>query len=276
MLKLACIRDEAAAISYEFLVEYSLFEPTVGIYFGIKAVSDKWVSDDDFISHAENTVEKLSSSSKLFKSRRLSMHPRTDNADNGTYWPLWLPSPGCNDLKKEIDYLRKIYLHFVDSLRELRLVYDRFDEFVVQPYGAGGKVLHALLKTIASTFGSEESAQSFLRFLENATNEGYLVDCGNGQWRFNRHWDTNQKEVPFKMTYKAAYDLMKVLFAVLAQEYGISRKRYIPWKQLRAVMLDPRSKPFDDSWQRCKAPPSNTPYYEKCEAFCRQHLQLPR
>ena len=140
MLKLARMRDETAAINYEFLVEYSLFEPTVGIYFGIKAVSDKWVSDDKFMSHAENAVEKLSRSSKLLKSRRLCMHPRTDNAENGTYWPLWLPSPDCNDLKKEIDYLRKIYRHFVDSLRELRLVYDRFDEFIVQPYRAGGKM----------------------------------------------------------------------------------------------------------------------------------------
>lgn len=274
MLKLACVRDDAAAIDYEFLVEYGLFEPTAGIYFGIKAVSDKWFSDDVFISHAENAVGEFSRRSpNLFKSRRLSMRPLTDNAEDGTYWPLWLPSPGCNDLNEEICYLRTIFRHFIKSLPGLKSVYDRFDEFIGHPYDAGRKALNDLLEKIASTFGSEESAQLFTRFLDNATEEGILVDCGNGQWRFNRHWDKNKRGVPFKMTDKAAFDLMKVLFAVMAEKYGISRKRYIPWQQLRAVMLDPQSHPFDDSWQRYNAPISDTPYYDNCKAFCLRLLQ---
>lgn len=275
MLKLACVRDAGTAISYEFLLEYGLFEPTVGIYFGIKAVSDSDVSDDVFIARVDNAIETLSlSSPRLFSGRRLHSRPLTDNAENGSYWPLWLPSPATRDLRDEIIFLRKLYRHFIKSFPQMTVEYDNFGNFIPQPCTAAKGPLAELLERITAIFASDESTVLFRKFIENANRDGILADCGNGQWEFNKHWGLNSRKQPLKMTQKAAFDLITILFTILAQRYHITRSRIIPWKQLRAVLLHSKSRPFDDSWQRQKAPSSGTPYYQQCKAKCLQLMEL--
>ena len=275
MLKLACLRDATAGIDYEFLVEYGLFEPSTGIYFGIKAISDNDVSDDRFISRAENAIDILSkSASGLFSNRRLRQRPLTDNAQNGTYWPLWIPSPASRNLKDEIKFLRRIYGSFKKTYPDMTPVYDLFQDFIRPSFIADVNALEELAEKIAKTFASAESGELFLQFIGNACRRGILADCGKGQWRFNRHWALNRRGRPLKMTKKAAFDLLTVVFSIMAHRYGTERSRFIPWKQLRAVLLDAGSQPFGDTWQRQKAPSPSTPYYRQCQALCLELMGL--
>lgn len=276
MLKLASLRDAEAGIDYEFLVEYGLFEPSTGIYFGIKAVADSDVSSQQFISRAEKTVDELSSRSpRLFSNRRLRQRPLTDNADNGSYWPVWLPSPDYHDLNDEIRFLHKLYRHFKRAFPAMTPLYEVFGHYAEPKSATDETPLAELTEKIASIFSSDECPSLFRRFITNACRLDILADCGNGQWRFNRHWELNRRGRPLKMTKKAAFDLTTVLFAVMARRSHTTRKRCIPWKQLRSVLLDSESQPFDDGWQRQKPVALGTPYYRRCEALCMELMGLP-
>lgn len=238
MLKLACLRDVGVGINYEFLVEYGLFEPSTGVYFGIKAVADSDVSSEHFIICAEKAVDMLSRSScRLFSNRRLRRRPLTDNADKGSYWSLWLPSPDYYDLKDEIKFLHKLYRHFVRTFPDIVTLYDIFGSYNEQKCALCESPIVMLTEKIASIFNANECAGLFKEFITNACRRDILADCGNGQWRFNRHWELNRRGRPLKMTKKAAFDLVTVLFAVMAHRSHTSRKRYIPWKELRSVLL---------------------------------------
>lgn len=159
------------------------------------------------------------------------------------------------------------------ALPGLETVYDVFDDFEAQRLGA--TPFDELGNRIAAVFGSDESAALFGKFVDNACRRGILAPCGMGQWRFNRHWAVTRRGRPLKMTKKAAFDLLSVLFDIIALRCGTARRRYIPWKELRAVMLDAASRPFGDSWQRQSAPPAGTPYYAECEALCLALMELP-
>ena len=274
MLKFGALRDASAGITYEFLAEYGIFEPSTGIYFGVKAVSDREVSDDAFITQADRALAAVAEGSRrLFSGSRLRNHPLTDNAENGTYWPLWLPNPGHRDLRDDIRLLQTIFRHFKKTFPDLTAQLDIFDDYTAP--SPSPTPLAALTEKIATTFGSAESAELFTRFLEGAAARGILADCGDGRYRFSHHWALNSRKRPFKMTQKAAFDLMVVLFAVLAERYGVTRSRYIPWKQLRDLFRAPDSRPFDDAWQRHKAPSADTPEYRRDRLLCLTLMRLP-
>lgn len=276
MLRFACLRDETAGINYEFLVEYGLFEPSTGLYFGIKAVSDNDVSNEAFITNAENAIATLSKRSpRLFSNSRLRQRPLTDNAENGTYWPLWVPSPDNCDLTDDIGFLHRIYRDFKKAFPGMMPVYDVFRDFIEQPRTENADAMDKLVDKINSTFASAESGELFRRFIANACKREILVGCGNGQWRFNIHWALNRRGHPLKMTKKAAFDLLTVLFPIMAHRYSTTRSRFIPWKQLRELLLDVDSRPFGDTWQRQKAPSPDTPYYRQCHALCLALMGLP-
>lgn len=275
MLKLACVRDAEAGIDYEFLMEYGLFEPATGIYFGVKAVSDSLTSSDEFISDAEEAVERLiHSAPRLFSNPRLRQLPLTDNAEDGTYWPMWIPCIDCRDLKEEVGLLHSIYGSFIKSHPGMTPLYNVFGDFLTLPAN-GEEPLAGLLDVISLTFGSQESAECFLKFLKNACRRGILADCGDGRWRFHSHWGMTQRNKQLKMTKKAAFDLVTILFSVMASHYHVSRQRFIPWQHLCEVFLDKDSKPFDSSWQRQPRPVRGIDYYARCEALCRELLELP-
>lgn len=192
-------------------------------YFGIKAVSDSKTSDDAFTAAADSAVAALSRCSpRLFSCRRLSCLPHTDNAENGSYWPLWLPSAAYRDLKDEIRLLHRLFGHFMKALPGLETVYDVFDDFEAQRHGA--TPFDELGNRIAAVFGSDESAALFGKFVDNACRRGILAPCGKEQWRFNRHWAVTRRGRPLKMTKKAAFDLLSVLFDIIARRCGTSHK----------------------------------------------------
>lgn len=81
--------------SYEFLIEYSTLEPSVGIYFGCKALikggdkdeQQKILSKEWGKVIRSNVIEVLSwTFGKDFTYR---CKP-TDNSNNNTYWPFWI------------------------------------------------------------------------------------------------------------------------------------------------------------------------------------------
>lgn len=112
-------------IGYEFLVEYSTEEPSVGIYYGCKGFI---VKDDELGEGREQLCRKLDAEWNYIKgkvcevlnntfsdkdfTRRIRV---TDNVNNGNYWPFWITL--YDD--EEIDVA-------VIALKAIKRVYDRY------------------------------------------------------------------------------------------------------------------------------------------------------
>ncbi|MBD5163678.1 MAG: hypothetical protein HDT09_03135 [Bacteroidales bacterium] len=96
MFKLATYRDDATKITYEFLFEYDITDPTTEIYYGIKAISDDPKTTAEFeekVHHIawewrdyiRNKDRSQGSTANYYKRHKL-----TNNAHDGTFWISWV------------------------------------------------------------------------------------------------------------------------------------------------------------------------------------------
>jgi hypothetical protein len=81
---------------YEFLVEYDQYQPTVGIYYGVKGlifdhdnpsaqieiINQEWQTLMPIVTQMLNNIFPGNDFAHRFK--------KTDNANNFTYWPFWI------------------------------------------------------------------------------------------------------------------------------------------------------------------------------------------
>ncbi len=81
--------------AYEFLIEYDIYEPMVGIYYGCKGLILKGDYDQQirtFINEWEEIKSKLAYVlTTTFPGKEfLPRFRQTNNANNNTYWPFWI------------------------------------------------------------------------------------------------------------------------------------------------------------------------------------------
>ena len=81
---------------FEFLIEYDIYNPSQGIYFGCKSVTLPGFSHDTLIRMAIEEWEQirpfaLQRLNNVFVNKDFTHRFRqTDNAHNGTFWPFWI------------------------------------------------------------------------------------------------------------------------------------------------------------------------------------------
>lgn len=96
MHKLEPIRDTASPIVFEFLVEYGLFESSVGIYYGCKCVWPDGFDTDEAVGRANELwdtlrAKVLNALNRTFMDLDFTNRFKvTNNASNRTYWPFWI------------------------------------------------------------------------------------------------------------------------------------------------------------------------------------------
>lgn len=95
MYKLPSLKNKDGSIEYEFLIEFDLWDPSIGIYYGCKGLTKRGnheenikVFDEDWKEIKPKVCERLNNifPNKKFDDRFKS----TDNANDNTYWPFWL------------------------------------------------------------------------------------------------------------------------------------------------------------------------------------------
>lgn len=214
MYKLATIRDKLHGITYELLFEYGICEADVDIYYGIKAVSDKWNRDqksdkdaEDFLHNAEEFYEDIVKPI-LIDQRNTSRRSRrrfktTNNVSNGTYWLFWVRVESDTTIKaaKEdlLDFYRKLTRKYRarDYVNEKKSgAWKKFKEMqtngdvIISINGAFAR----LLKWIERNRGKEE-AKRFEKYIlrleetkidpEDVSSRCYLTRTETGQFAFN-------------------------------------------------------------------------------------------
>lgn len=109
---------------YEFLIEYGIYNPSEGIYYGVKMISDPG-SDHEF---AKKIADRHWSDLMMFvpvvlnnvfveKTFTHRTFRKTDNDNDNTYWPFWISLYEEEDIEQvalvALKRIRAIYAHYL-------------------------------------------------------------------------------------------------------------------------------------------------------------------
>lgn len=118
-----CINEKCY---YEFLIEYDACSPSLGIYYGCKAITKEPYTENEHTRFIEKLYKKHWNDLSLIITNRLkamfSNYPEvivihmTDNEDSGTYWPFWIR------LNRNCDLLKVA----ANSLFVIRCIYKKY------------------------------------------------------------------------------------------------------------------------------------------------------
>lgn len=97
MYKLPSLHNEDGSIYYEFLIEFDKNDPCLGIYYGCKGLIKKGDNEEkikELDEQWEKTIQEqvLERLNNLFPNKMFDNRFKpTDNANDNTYWPFWIP-----------------------------------------------------------------------------------------------------------------------------------------------------------------------------------------
>lgn len=123
MYKSATLGSPDGKFFYEFLVEYDIYHPSVGIYFGVKLISNPGYDHDENILSALRQWEEIRPTLTMYLNNTFpdidfsNRFLTTDNANDHTFWPFWIQlyhSEDINDVA--IRALGVIYRTYRDFL----------------------------------------------------------------------------------------------------------------------------------------------------------------
>lgn len=240
-------KDDAKR-GYEFLIEYDIFEPTVGIYYGCKGLiygdnlneeerdrqinlfNQEWeIIKEEVIRILNNTFPEKDFSRRLKK---------TNNANNNTYWPFWIT------LYEEEDIIEV-------GARALRLIKDVYRKYInEESYKENleskppGLITHKSSQDI--TAFTQDAYDELLEKLKTEDNvrlfENFISSLKN-----------EQKNLHDVEIYEKAYGVEsnRVEFAYMLSSFfkylkTISKKapRSVPWECIGKVFMDMNEEPF--------------------------------
>lgn len=81
--------------AYEFLIEYDIYEPSTGIYYGCKGLTlnDNHNKNITQFNEEWKSISELAGKvlSNIFPGKKFALRFKTtNNANNNTYWPFWI------------------------------------------------------------------------------------------------------------------------------------------------------------------------------------------
>lgn len=241
MCKLAALRDEDNKLVYEFLIEYDIFETDVEIYFGVKAVSDSWVTTPTFQEHVLQQWEIVKEAGSY--KRNLHRFKMTNNGNNGTFWPFWwrLGMDCKEELSDAIEIIRKFYNDYKKALLLDDIVSPRFDiiKDEVENSLRASKDYEDLLKCIKEDFN-----QKAMDYFET------LIDCCIDAGFIRRNESVEKMFICMKSSAKIVC-ILKVFFYTMTWIQD-DRKPcgYTPTSFLSKVFLDKKGRTIKKkTWQ---------------------------
>lgn len=131
MYKLPTIYSTDGCRGYEFLIEYDFKKPSIGIYYGCKAficegnlekqldiIDNEWIKLEPIICQVLNNVFPDKDFTHRFK--------RTDNANNGNYWPFWITLYEDENIievaARAVKLIKNIYEYYLDPKKQGQIV----------------------------------------------------------------------------------------------------------------------------------------------------------
>lgn len=251
---------------YEFLIEYDVESPSVGIYYGCRGVTVDGFDHEqeikqfrDDYKNIEIEISRVLNNTFLDKdfSHRLKL---TDNANDGTYWLFWITLNEEEDIcdvgVNATTIIRNIFKRYLDGevfsnaelpkkrpkKESMSFTNETFQGLLdnMKYYHFGGK--------IEDNEKTKETQELFKRFLEKAQQKRIMI-----------------KDPGYECAYKVLHaidkeecgnaDFVRMMYAffdyLCDKEllYKKEDKKYInlPWEDLRKVFLDKDGNAFSES-----------------------------
>lgn len=233
-------------IRYDFMIEYHLKEPNLGIYYGCRCVAE-WESDHHLAvrlatrhwNEVEEEVRRVLNAT--FPAKDFSQEFReTDNASDYTYWPFWLSLYPADDIR-EVG---------VRVLRLIRNVYARhlgipLSDYKADDFGGSGKNVKTrftdknyrnLIRRLASIVQAEENIVSEIL-------DEFIAGCvKSGNLREDEDLECGYRFISFMgQTRSSGCAVMAEAFMEYLNERVGKTKRsmlMIPWEAWVSVFLD--------------------------------------
>ena len=232
---------------YEFLVEYDIWNPSQGIYFGCKSLtlpphqhpSQIRRAEEDWGRAMPHVLQRLNN---VFVDKDFTYRFReTDNDNNGTFWPFLIALYEDEDPRevgvRALEIISGVYRELIEGrLPQLpcqpvaRKSIEVRTAFTVEAYDALEERIRRGIRTKGGLGErADEGWSLFESFLHRAQHEGIVhrVDGYERAWCLDRRFG----DVDFKC-------MVQILFDAVAVRLGIADLS-VPWEALLRVFLRP-------------------------------------
>lgn len=249
MYRFASIDSPDGKRRYEFLIEYNIYNPSHGIYFGCKsitlpghhhpteiknAISD-WIKARPHILQRLNNVFPDKDFTHRFKD--------TDNDNDNTFWPFWITLYEDEDARevgaRALQIIYGVYRQLIDgTLPDFTAPADFAEKQLTVRTAFTEEAFDRLQNTVerniryralssSPTTIDKEGWKMFVKFLQLAVKEGVMhrMDCYEEAWNL----DTQYSDVDFTC-------MIQTLFSHISASLAIEPIR-IPWNDLVSIFL---------------------------------------
>lgn len=95
MYKLPSLKNKDGSIEYEFLIEFDLWDPSIGIYYGCKGLTKRGNHEENIkaldLDWKNLQLKVCKRLNNIFPNKKFDYRFKpTDNANDNTYWPFWI------------------------------------------------------------------------------------------------------------------------------------------------------------------------------------------
>lgn len=234
MYKLGTLYSKDGCRGYEFLIEYDVYEPVVGIYYGCKGLildgndedgekmfNEEWKDIRYYVTAVlENTFP-----GKSFTHR----FKPTNNANNHTYWPFWITLHEDEDIvevgARAVRLIRSVYEGYLEnedvealrkrsdsrkeSQKEDKIRFSADVNFTKEAY----QELLEKIGRMSKKGKGKTNKKLFEKLLEKATESGYLTKEKHYEaaWRIVGNGDVKERDFQKKTNKQFVYVIILLL-----------------------------------------------------------------
>lgn len=234
MYKLETLYSKDGCRGYEFLIEYDVYEPVVGIYYGCKGLildendkdgmamfNEEWEDIRYYVTAVlENTFP-----GKFFTHR----FKPTNNANNHTYWPFWITLHEDEDIvevgARAVRLIRSVYEGYLEnedvealrkrsdsrkeSQKEDKIRFSADVNFTKEAY----QELLEKIGRMSKKGKGKTNKKLFEKLLEKATESGYLTKEKHYEaaWRIVGNGDVKERDFQKKTNKQFVYVIILLL-----------------------------------------------------------------
>ena len=237
MYKLESLFSKDGHREYEFLIEYDIWKPTVGIYYGCKGLihdgeldkeiakfNDEWAEIQNEVLYVLNNTFPEKDFSKRFKP--------TNNANDNTYWPFWISLYEDEDIKevaaRATKIIRNIYQKFINGYvfkkRKIRI-----KQLETETKTA---FTNAAYKDFKSSLKTNDNIKAFEKLM-NHLSAIKLVERND---TYENCWTMKMSNTQFAF-----------LWATFCKHFDIYEKgRRIPWQYVITIFVNKKGVPLSE------------------------------
>ena len=245
MYKLPTSYVDGGKVGYEFLIEYEVGNPSVGIYYGCKAYVadgdlDYWLNrfTEEWLSVKNVVCQSLNN---LFPDKDFSQRFKvTDNANDGNFWPFWITLYEDEDIidvgVRAIEIIKKIYDKYIIDKEPFEQCEIKQQKKLVTETAFTNSAYQTLLNYIGTPVNKtevvfKEGITLFEKTLEDAERNKILVK----NVLYEKAWEVQVDSVEFSTFIVELFQKLRYLYKSV---YGRNFKEKVPWNLINKIFLN--------------------------------------